>query len=110
MIQNSYEWQVQKNVRTADMYVKILGQIDVYTPKTNNIDNILRNIADKAKQGNGVLVQKDLSFSQMQNLANRLWGKPEAKNMNVLLFQDSTGKIFIFNKPKLLLKIQVRNR
>lgn len=34
---------IQK-VRTADTYVEGLGRIDVYTPETDKIDNILRSI------------------------------------------------------------------
>lgn len=89
---------IQK-VRTADTYVEGLGRIDVYTPETDKIDNILRSIEKKSSQANGVLIQKNLSSSDMSSMASRMWNKTNAKNINIIIFQDSNGKIIKFKRP-----------
>ncbi len=88
-----------QNVRTADTYVEGLGRIDVYTPNTDKIDNILRSIEKKSNQANGILIQKNLSSTDMSLMADRMWNKTNAKNINVIIFQDTNGKIVKFQRP-----------
>lgn len=83
------------DVRTADLSIKGVGQIDVYTPE--NLDP--SNIEKKASQGDGVLVQADLSSADMASIAARTWGKPSAQNLQTLFFQNSDGVIVRFNRP-----------
>lgn len=88
------------NVRTADLSVKGLGQVDVYTPEDGTSANaITRAIEKKADQATGVLVQTDLSNSDMATIAARTWGKPNAQSIQTLFFQKSDGTIVRFNRP-----------
>ncbi|CAB3716389.1 hemagglutinin repeat-containing protein [Paraburkholderia rhynchosiae] len=86
-------------VRTADLSVQGVGQIDVYTPENLNPSNIVKNIEKKASQGDGVLVQADLSSVDMASIAARTWGKPNAQNLQTLFFQNSDGVIVRFDRP-----------
>ncbi|MFM0645404.1 hypothetical protein PQR14_13840 [Paraburkholderia bryophila] len=45
------------DVRTADISIKGIGQVDVYTPENLDPSNIVKNIEKKASQGDGVLVR-----------------------------------------------------
>ena len=85
--------------RTSDLHVNGIGKVDVYTPKVKEIDKILTGIEKKNKQTTAVLTQIDLSGKDMQQIANRTWGKPSANNINTLFFQDSTGRIHRFDRP-----------
>lgn len=87
------------NVRTADLSVSGVGQVDVYTPENLNPSSIVKNIEKKASQGDGVLVQADLSSEDMASIAARTWGKPNAQNLQTLFFQNSNGTIVRFNRP-----------
>ncbi|WP_437343930.1 hypothetical protein [Paraburkholderia caffeinilytica] len=87
------------DVRTADLSIKGVGQIDVYTPENLDPSNIVKNIEKKASQGDGVLVQADLSSADMASIAARTWGKPNAQNLQTLFFQNSDGAIVRFNRP-----------
>ncbi|WP_342611156.1 hemagglutinin repeat-containing protein [Burkholderia ambifaria] len=86
-------------VRTADLSVKGVGQVDVYTPVNTNPNSIVRNIEGKFDQANGVIVQADLSNADMASIAARIWGKPNGQNFNTIFFQNSGGQIFKFNRP-----------
>lgn len=81
------------------MWVEGIGKVDVYTPKVKKIDKILTAIEKKNKQTTAVITQIDLSAKDMQQIANRTWGKPSANNINTLFFQDSTGRIHRFDRP-----------
>ncbi|WP_259699801.1 hypothetical protein [Pseudomonas protegens] len=35
----------------------------------------------------------------MKSIADRVWGKPNAKNIHTLFFQDSKGQIHRFDRP-----------
>ncbi|MBU9580590.1 hypothetical protein KTE26_19315 [Ralstonia mannitolilytica] len=56
-------------------------------------------IEKKADQATGVLVQTDLSNSDMATIAARTWGKPNAQSIQTLFFQKSDGTIVRFNRP-----------
>ncbi|WP_329601731.1 CdiA C-terminal domain-containing protein [Paraburkholderia antibiotica] len=86
-------------VRTADLSINGVGQVDVYTPETTNPTAIARSIEKKFDPGNGVLVQANLSNSDMSSIAARTWGKTNGSNFNVLFFQDSSGTIYRFDRP-----------
>ncbi|WP_080418024.1 hemagglutinin repeat-containing protein [Burkholderia ubonensis] len=86
-------------VRTADLSVKGVGQIDVYTPENTNPNSIVRNIEGKFDQANGVIVQADLSNADMVSIAARTWGKPNGYGFNTIFFQNSKGQIFRFDRP-----------
>lgn len=81
------------------MWVEGIGKVDVYTPKVKKIDKILTAIEKKNKQTTAVITQINLSAKDMQQIANRTWGKPSANNINTLFFQDSTGRIHRFDRP-----------
>ncbi|MCG6489817.1 VENN motif pre-toxin domain-containing protein, partial [Vibrio parahaemolyticus] len=86
-------------IRTSDLYVSGIGKIDVYTPKsTTKVDRILSSIEKKSGQAGGVIVQMDLSGKEMQGMAARLWGKPNAQNIKTLFFQDSKGTVHRFDR------------
>ncbi|WP_158001418.1 hypothetical protein, partial [Cupriavidus basilensis] len=87
-------------VRTADLSVSGVGQIDVYTPENLAPSNIVKNIEKKAGQGNGVIVQADLSHEDMASIAARTWGKSNTQNINTILFQNSNGSFVRFDRPK----------
>ena len=85
--------------RTSDLHVKGIGKVDVYTPKpTTKVDRILSSIEKKSNQAGGVIVQMDLSGKEMQSMASRLWGKPNAQNIKTLFFQDSKGTIHRYDR------------
>ncbi|WP_414158731.1 hemagglutinin repeat-containing protein [Pseudomonas sp. BNK-45] len=90
-----------KDVRTPDMYVSGIGKVDVYTPNTANQKNIINVIEKKKSQASSVLTQIDLSGVEMKSIADRVWGKPNAKNIHTLFFQDSKGQIHRFDRPVL---------
>ena len=84
--------------QTADLNVSSLGQIDVLTPESLKLDSVLGSIEKKNGQANGILIHIDLPLEEMQQIANRTWGKPTARNINVLLFQDKNGNITIIKR------------
>ncbi|NMU90307.1 hypothetical protein HGQ98_10785 [Achromobacter ruhlandii] len=64
-----------------------------------SVNAITRAIEGKADQASGVLVQADLSDSDMASIAARTSGKPSAQSINTLFFQQSNGIIVRFNRP-----------
>ncbi|MEZ0603740.1 hemagglutinin repeat-containing protein [Paraburkholderia sp. IW21] len=89
------------DVRTADLSINGVGQVDVYTPKNTSPNGIVRNIEGKFDQANGVVVQADLSEADMNSIAARTWGKPNGNNFNTIFFQNSSGQVFRFDRPTL---------
>lgn len=87
------------DVRTPDLWVNGIGKVDVYTPQTTNLGNIVKAIEKKDSQTTAVLTQIDLSLQDMQSISSRLWGKPSVKNINTLFFQDSKGQVYRFERP-----------
>jgi filamentous hemagglutinin len=87
------------NTRTADYNVPGIGQVDEYSPTTTDLCRIAGGIEAKNAQANGVLVQSNLNSAQMQEVANRVWGKPNAQNINTIIF-NSNGRITVFTRPK----------
>ncbi|WP_416135287.1 hypothetical protein [Buttiauxella ferragutiae] len=86
-------------VRTPDLWVNGIGKVDVYTPQTSNLGNVVKAIEKKDSQTTAVLTQIDLSLQDMQSMSSRLWGKPSVKNINTLFFQDSKGQVYRFERP-----------
>ncbi|MDM4209509.1 DUF637 domain-containing protein [Klebsiella spallanzanii] len=91
----------QSGVRTQDLWVEGIGKVDVYTPKVTDQTKIIRAIEKKNTQTTAVLTQIDLPGKDMQQMANRVWGKPSANNINTLFFQDSTGRIHRFDRTSI---------
>ncbi|WVD70265.1 hypothetical protein RHO14_07840 [Orbus wheelerorum] len=89
----------QSGVRTQDLWVNGVGKVDVYTPKITDQTKIIRAIEKKDTQTTAVLTQIDLSGKEMEQMAGRVWGKPNVKNINTLFFQDSKGQIHRFDRP-----------
>jgi filamentous hemagglutinin len=87
-----------QNLRTSDLYVNGIGQVDVYTPRTTNIKNIISSIEKKDSQASSVLLQINLVGKNMNTIASRVWGKPNVKNINTIFFQDSKGQIHRFDR------------
>jgi len=87
------------DVRTADLYVSGMGNVDVYTPKGTRPTSIARGIESKNSQAPNVLVQSNLSSIRMNKIASMVWGKPKAKNINKILFQKPDGSIVMYNRP-----------
>ena len=83
--------------RTADMLVGKIGKIDVYTPETDTVTKLLRNLERKNNQAIGALIQTDLPALE---IANRAWGKPQLRNFQTIFVQDSKGNITKFVRPK----------
>ncbi|UJD89260.1 hypothetical protein FS594_10960 [Rahnella aquatilis] len=52
-------------VRTPDLWVNGIGKVDVYTPQTTNLGNIVKAIEKKDSQTTAVLTQIDLSLQDM---------------------------------------------
>lgn len=86
-------------VRTADLLINGVGQVDVYTPANTNPNSIVRNIKAKFDQANGVIVQVNLSEADMTSIAARTWGKPNGQGFNTIFFQNSNGQVFRFDRP-----------
>jgi filamentous hemagglutinin len=86
-------------VRTADLSINGVGQVDVYTPTNTNPNSIVRNIEAKFDQANGVVVQATLPEADMASIAARTWGKPNGQNFNTIFFQNSNGQVFRFDRP-----------
>jgi len=86
-------------VRTADLSINGVGQVDVYTPTNTNPNSIVRNIEAKFDQADGVIVQANLSEADMTSIAARTWGKPNGQGFNTIFFQDSNGQVFRFDRP-----------
>ncbi|MWN32950.1 hypothetical protein GQ595_10910, partial [Gilliamella sp. Pra-s54] len=91
----------QNKVKTQDLYVEGIGKVDVYTPNSKIMTekSILRTIENKNRQTNSIIIQADLSKTDIQSIVNRTWGKPGAKNINTLFFQDSKGQITRYDRP-----------
>lgn len=89
----------QYKIKTQDLYVEGIGKVDVYTPKNIDIKTILRGIEKKNQQTTSVLTQADLSKDTMMEISNRTFGKPSARNINTLFFQDSKGQIYRYDRP-----------
>lgn len=89
-----------QNVRTQDLWVNGVGKVDVYTPQSTKPKSIINTIEKKDSQTSSVFTQVDLTGEEMSGIASRVWGKPNIKNINTLFFQDSTGKVYRFERPK----------
>ncbi|TNL00886.1 hypothetical protein CYD30_28480, partial [Kosakonia cowanii] len=89
-----------QNVRTQDLWVDGVGKVDVYTPLSTKPKSIINTIEKKDSQTTSVITQIDLTSEEMSGIASRVWGKPNIKNINTLFFQDSTGKVYRFDRPK----------
>lgn len=87
-------------ISTADLYVDGVGDVDVYTPTTSEIKNIVREIERKKEQATSVLVQTDLDDASIQEIQDRFWGKPNAVRIQSLIFQKSDGKMRYVPRPK----------
>lgn len=85
--------------RTADLTVKGVGQMDVYTPTSTNPTTITRAIEGKNTQATAVLVQTSIGDADMATVAARTWGKPTAQNIQTIFFQKPDGSIVRFNQP-----------
>lgn len=85
--------------RTADLTVKGVGQVDVYTPTSTNPTSITRAIEGKNTQATAVLVQTSIADADMATVAARTWGKPTAQNIQTIFFQKPDGSIVRFNRP-----------
>lgn len=87
-------------VRTADLFIDGVGQVDVYAPQSGtSLNAITRAVEAKAGQANGVFVQANMSQSDMASIAARIWGKPNANSLTTLFFQQPDGTIVRFNRP-----------
>ena len=85
--------------RTADLAVKGIGEVDVYTPTNTNPTSIARAIEGKNSQATAVIVQTSIADADMATVAARTWGKPTARNIQIIFFQKSDGSIIRFNRP-----------
>lgn len=86
--------------RTADYEIEGLGYVDECTPKVMTSKSISRRIEEKEGQSSVVLVQGDASQEVMAQVAQRVWGKPNVKHINTILFKGSDGKIYQYNRHK----------
>jgi filamentous hemagglutinin len=89
-----------QNQRTADLSATGLGQVDVYTPRSTNPTSIARGIESKNTQAPAVVVQTELSEVDMASVAARVWGKPTAQNIQTIFFQQPSGTIIRFDRPR----------
>lgn len=87
-------------IPTADLEVEGIGQVDVYTPNTSEVKNIVREIERKKEQATSVLIQTDLDDASIQAIQDRFWGKPNALRIQSLFFQDSGGRMIYVPRPK----------
>lgn len=87
-----------KDTRTADLKVKGLGTIDVYSPVGLNLAKLPTGIEKKASQADGVMVQVDISSEDMRSVVARVWGKPNPQRINTIIFQKSDGSIVRFDR------------
>ncbi|NWD05575.1 two-partner secretion domain-containing protein [Pseudomonas gingeri] len=88
-----------QNMRTADLFVEGVGDVDVYTPKSTVPDTILRGIEKKADQAVGVFVQTEIDSAEMSSIAARMWGKTNGQAIRTIFFQKADGSIIRFDRP-----------
>ena len=88
-----------QDTRTGDMLVQELGYVEIYTPITLNLSRIISQIEKKSKQAPSILVQFELSVTEMSSVAERMWSKRSAKSLGTLYFMRSDGSIYRFNRP-----------
>lgn len=62
----------------------------IYNPLTGFL-SMLRRIEEKTLQTIAVILQVNLSVKRMQSIFARTWGKPTAKNINTVFFQNAKG-------------------
>lgn len=85
--------------RTADLEVKGIGRVDVYTPKSLTSKTISKSIEKKDGQAPSIVIQGDISNVNMYSTVNRVWGKPGAKQIETIFFQKSNGTLIRFDRP-----------
>lgn len=85
--------------RTPDLYVDGIGKVDVYTPKNINANTISRAIEKKNSQAGTIVVRGDVPDRMRYIIANRVWGKPKAQNIQTIIFEKS-GDLTIFARPQ----------
>ena len=87
-----------KSVGTPDLHIDGFGRVEVYSPKTSNLDRISQVIEKKGKQSLTLLIQIDCPMQDMNGIAKRVFGKPNRQNMTFMFFEPGTGKLHIFKK------------
>ena len=89
-----------KGVQTSDFIVETFGKVELYSPVTDDITNITREIVKKKGQANILAVTlKTDSIAVRQEIVNRVFGKPEAKSITRLLFIVE-DKVFSYTRLK----------
>lgn len=74
------------DVRTADLFIEGVSDVDVYTPETLTQNSILRDIEKKADHGVGVFVQANISDADISSIVARMWGRVNGKSIRTLFF------------------------
>jgi filamentous hemagglutinin len=83
--------QKNKGVPTSDTNIEGMGLVEIYTPNTDKVDNIVHMIIRKKQQAPALFVQTDLDDAVVQSIADRVWGNARASEINVIFFQRSNG-------------------
>ena len=80
--------------------METLGKVELYSPETQSIDNIIRTLVKKKSQSNILAINLEIdSIAVRQEIANRLFGRPEANSIKQLLFIVG-DKVFSYTRLK----------
>ena len=88
--------------RRADFLVSSIGQLDVtgFNPKQAGdvADKFATAVAKKNTQANAILVQTDVDASVIVEGLGRLFGKPNASNIERVVIQRSNGALSFYSR------------
>lgn len=84
-------------VRTPDLWVNSIGKVDVYTPQTKNLGNIVKAIEKKDSQTTAVLTQIYLSLQDMQSMSSRLWVNHQLRISIHYFYKIQKGRFTVLN-------------
>ena len=91
-----------RGVQTSDFIVEQLGKVEVYTPETVSIKNITDTIASKKDQASIIAVYIDKNpvvGNNKSEIAARVFGKPEAKPIQQIIFIQGDDLFSYTRKP-----------
>ena len=74
--------------KTSDLHVDGLGKVEVYSPQSLSPDSIVRKLEYKRHQASMFMVQSDITFTKMEQISRRIFGKPDCKHIIHLYFDN----------------------
>lgn len=89
-----------QNQRTADTNIIGFGQVDIITPVNTTSTAISRIIEKKDSQAPVIYINLPTDAALQRDVANRVFGKPNASNIQAILFENQDGTISVINRGK----------